>query len=93
MWFGGRKIEGKWYWIGSESKTEMSEFNWSKNEPSGFGYKHNIAECINVYGGERCPLLGLGVWDDDWCQQNHTFACEKPQKTFPKFMKNQNILG
>lgn len=54
MWFGGRKIDGKWYWIGhGGSRREITEFDWARYEPSGRGYQKNIAECINVYGAKR----------------------------------------
>lgn len=94
MWFGGRKIDGKWYWIGhGGSRSEITEFDWARYEPSGRGYQKNIAECINVYGAKRCPLLGLGAWDDDWCMQNHTFACEKPQRFYLNINSKTKILG
>jgi len=91
MWFGGRRINGTWYWMDSKMNIsqEIVDFDWAPGEPSGYGYKKNVGDCLNIYGGYRCFGKGNMQMDDDWCNQIHAFVCEKSQK----FYKSQSIIG
>ncbi|KAF6022282.1 hypothetical protein EB796_019405 [Bugula neritina] len=71
MWFGGRKYEGTWFWMdkSTDAVGKISYFDWRRGEPNGYGYRRNVAECLNIYNN--------GQMDDDWCDQKHAYACEK----------------
>ena len=89
MWFGGRKMNDTWYWMTSqdmEQNQPIELFDWVPGEPSNYGYKKNIAECLNVYGSTFCFGRGNTQWDDDWCDKEHPFMCEKPQKFYNKLI-------
>ena len=60
-------LEGSYRW--ESDKSPVNYTHWAKKEPNDFG---GVEDCVAVYWG------GLaGFWNDDYCDSEHYYICEK----------------
>ena len=68
-WIGltDSSVEGIYKWESDNSPVNYT--HWARGEPNDFRGRQ---DCISVYGGRLA-----GFWDDDFCDSEHYYICEK----------------
>ena len=68
-------VEGSYRWESDNSLVNYT--HWGTEEPNDFA---GVEDCVAVWGG-----ASAGYWNDDYCDSEKYFICEKPGGMFHCF--------
>ena len=65
---GDAAVEGVYRWESDNSLVNYT--HWGTEEPNDYA---GVEDCVTVGGG-----VSGGFWNDDYCDSEHYYICEKP---------------
>ena len=77
------KVLNQHYWIGLNDRHNESQFVWSDGTPYNSSVYSNwkLGE-PNDQAGEDCVELHRTQWNDNGCNKEFAYICEKPKGNF-----------
>lgn len=85
FWIAGVLENGRWYWEGKQTKTQITDTDWTPGQPDG---KYGNKKCLSLYYQAISPKL---QWGDGKCDVLVNYICEK--RAFAGLINSGILVG